>query len=90
MAHFHHNCAVDCDGAVAGQGGAHRHYGPTYVGLWPPPVGLCLNLFNIDYRQPQNRWAQNPTACQRLYEETLAIVNSTGPKNISAVGNMAR
>lgn len=56
--------------ACAGEGGAHRHYGPTYIGLWPPPTGLCLNLFNIDYRQPQNKWVSlRPcvvhTACRR-------------------------
>ena len=60
--------------------------GPTYIGLQPPPVALCLNLFNIDYRQPQNKWAQNPTACQRLYDETLAIINSKAPNKISAIG----
>ena len=74
----------------AGDGGAHKHYGPTYIGLQPPPVALCLNLFNIDYRQPQNKWAQNPTACQRLYDETLAIINSKAPNKISAVEAIAK
>lgn len=76
--------------ALTGDGGAHKHYGPTYLGLQPPPVALCLNLFNIDYRQPQNSWAQNPTACQRLYDETLAIVNAKAPKQISAVDAIVR
>ena len=74
----------------AGDGGAHKHYGPTYIGLQPPPVALCLNLFNIDYRQPQNKWAQNPTACQRLYDETLAIINSKAPNKISAIETIAK
>lgn len=74
----------------AGDGGAHKHYGPTYIGLQPPPVALCLNLFNIDYRQPQNKWAQNPTACQRLYDETMAIINSKAPNKISAVEAIAK
>lgn len=73
-----------------GDGGAHKHYGPTYLGLQPPPVALCLNLFNIDYRQPQNSWAQNPTACQRLYDETLAIINTKAQKQISSVVDIAK
>ncbi|KAL0036244.1 hypothetical protein WJX79_009773 [Trebouxia sp. C0005] len=76
--------------ALTGDGGAHKHYGPTYLGLQPPPVALCLNLFNIDYRQPQNSWAQNPTACQRLYDETLAIINAKASKQISPVDVIAK
>ncbi len=76
--------------SVSGDGGAHKHYGPTYLGLQPPPVALCLNLFNIDYRQPQNSWAQNPTACQRLYDETLAIINAKASKQISPVDMIAK
>jgi hypothetical protein len=75
---------------LSGDGGAHKHYGPTYLGLQPPPVALCLNLFNIDYRQPQNSWAQNPTACQRLYDETLAINNAKASKQISPVDMIAK
>lgn len=74
----------------AGDGGAHKHYGPTYIGLQPPPVALCLNLFNIDYRQPQNKWAQNPTACQRLYDESLAIINSKAPNKITPIESIAK
>lgn len=76
--------------SVIGDGGAHKHYGPTYLGLQPPPVALCLNLFNIDYRQPQNSWAQNPTACQRLYDETLAIINAKASTQISPVDMIAK
>jgi hypothetical protein len=76
--------------SVSGDGGNHKHYGPTYLGLQPPPVALCLNLFNVDYRQPQNSWAQNPTACQRLYDETLAIINAKASKQISPVDMLAK
>ena len=51
----------------AGKSGT--YVGPYYVGP------LVSNLFNTGTQQPLNRWAQDPAACTRMYEETVRIVH---------------
>ena len=73
---------------VAGKGGASRHYGPTYLGLPIAPLALTLNLNNIDWCEPQNRYVKDAAACQRFYEESLKIINETAPQSISPVQHL--
>lgn len=76
------------DPTLTGKGGASRHYGPTYLGLPIAPLALTLNLNNIDWCEPQNRYVKDAGACQRLYEESLKIINETAPQSISPVQHL--
>lgn len=54
------------------------YVGPYYVGP------LVSNLFNTGTQQPLNRWAQDPAACTRMYEETVRIVHEANSSQTAA------
>ena len=63
--------------------GVHAGKSGTYVG--PYYVGpLVSNLFNTGTQQPLNRWAQDPAACTRMYEETVRIVHEANSSQTAA------
>ncbi|KAL3146091.1 hypothetical protein ABBQ38_015440 [Trebouxia sp. C0009 RCD-2024] len=82
---------VATDPSLAGLGGGDRHWGPWYTGAPMQPLGqtwpLCftVNYDNYSYRKPINPLIDDLQACERLYDETLHLINDKASVKITGV-----
>ncbi len=76
---------------LAGMGGGDRHWGPWYTGAPHRPFGqtwpLCftVNHDNHGWRNPINPLISDLHACERLYNETLQLINDAAEVKICGV-----
>lgn len=76
----------------AGKGGGDQHYGSWYTGLAIKPFGqtwpLCftVNWDNYGSRKPINPLIRDAEACDKLYTETLRLINDNATKKIEPLG----
>lgn len=77
---------------VTGKGGGQQHYGSWYTGLPVKPFGqtwpLCftVNWDNYGSRSPINPMIRDAEACDKLYTETLRLINDNAANKIDALG----
>lgn len=82
---------VATDSSLTGMGGGDRHWGPWYTGAPHRPFGqtwpLCftVNHDNQGWRKPINPLISDLHACERLYNQTLQLINDTAEVKISGV-----